>query len=377
MSRHELDVPSELDREHFLDAFKKFDREGLPVGFKESSVYCVSHAGKSYPPPAIAAYAVEKCTGVRPESGFRAGENTKCFRAIRNAGFEIVKTEQGSMSQNSYTAVEREMARTHHANFLLTWNPDSWPWDYIHDSISQIADEGFSDDHWSCGDRRDIDIGDRIFLIRLGVEPRGLVASGHVTSPVFKGPHWDETRAASGDTSRFVNVRFDAITESPAISIAELDQPPLNSVHWHPQISGTQIEDDTAKAVEQLWQTRMTSSTHSQPEGESSTVEEGKRLRVVTTAYERSQRARRNCLQHHGYSCACCDILLAEKYGAVAADFIHVHHKVPISSFGESHVIDPVADLIPVCPTCHSIIHLKNPPLEVEEVRALLESYSA
>jgi 5-methylcytosine-specific restriction protein A len=261
--------------------------------------------------------------------------------------------------------------------FLLNWNPKQWPWDYIHDSISKIADEGFVDDHWSCGNRRDIDIGDRIFLIRLRVEPRGLIASGHVTSQVFDGPHWDETRAASGDTTRFVNVRFDAISETPVIPIAELDQPPLNSVHWHSQSSGTQIEDDTARTVEQRWHTGITSSTHAQPEGTSSALEEGKKLRVVTTAYERSQGARRKCLQRHGCSCACCGILLAEKYGAVAVDFIHVHHKVPISSFGESHVIDPVADLIPVCPTCHSIIHLKNPPLEVEEVRALLESHSA
>jgi hypothetical protein len=92
VSRPEMEIPEGLDREHFLQAFKRFDVEGFPTRFKTASTYHVWHEGKGYPPPAIAAYAVEECTGAMPK-GFRAGENTRCFRAIRNAGFQIRKIE--------------------------------------------------------------------------------------------------------------------------------------------------------------------------------------------------------------------------------------------------------------------------------------------
>jgi len=35
-------------------------------------------------------------------------------------------------------------------------------------------------------------------------------------------------------------------------------------------------------------------------------------------------------------------------------------------------MINPLTDLIPVCPNCHSIIHLKTPPYSVEEVQKLI-----
>ena len=259
--------------------------------------------------------------------------------------------------------------------FLLSWNPDQWPWDYLRDSIAQVANEGYSDDHWSCGNRRDIDIGDRIFLIRLGVDPRGIVASGYVTSQAFNGPHWDASRAANGDTSIFVNVRFDAITETPAIPVSELDQPPLDSVHWHTQSSGTQIDDITAAAIERIWQSRI--STQTIPLlAITTTFTEGMRYQVVTTAYERSEGARRKCLQHHGYACACCGILLVNKYGPIANNFIHVHHRIPVSSIDDSYVVNPITDLVPVCPTCHAIIHLHDPPLSVDTVKELIDSHA-
>ena len=89
MPRPQLEVPERLGREHFLQAFRRYDAEGFPDGFKPAPTFHVWYEGKGYPPPAIAAYAVEGCTGVRPKPGFRAGENTRCFRAIRDAGFEV------------------------------------------------------------------------------------------------------------------------------------------------------------------------------------------------------------------------------------------------------------------------------------------------
>jgi len=39
---------------------------------------------------------------------------------------------------------------------------------------------------------------------------------------------------------------------------------------------------------------------------------------------------------------------------------------------GEAYRVDPVTDLVPVCGNCHAMMHRKNPPLSVEELKALL-----
>jgi predicted HNH restriction endonuclease len=37
------------------------------------------------------------------------------------------------------------------------------------------------------------------------------------------------------------------------------------------------------------------------------------------------------------------------------------------------YVVDPVADLRPVCPNCHAVLHSRRPAYSIEEVRGLLE----
>jgi len=257
--------------------------------------------------------------------------------------------------------------------YLLSWNPNNWEWDYLQRSIDDISRQGFNDDYWSSGNRRDVDIGDSFFLIRLGREPRGIVGSGFITSDAFDAPHWAEARATRGDTSIYVGVRFNALVEAPLISITELEVPPFSSVHWHTQSSGILIRPDIAESLTALWRERLGQSDHfvsDRPFGRSYT--EGLRQTSVTSAYERSATAREACIAHHGYSCACCDVLLESVYGAIAKEFIHVHHLEPLSKDGKQHTVNPARDLVPVCPTCHAIIHRRAKPLTVEEVRILL-----
>ena len=89
---------------------------------------------------------------------------------------------------------------------------------------------------------------------------------------------------------------------------------------------------------------------------------EGSVQQIKVNRYERDPKARADCLSYYGYACRVCSIKLSDVYGAIAKDLIHVHHIKPISKIGESYRVDPVSDLIPVCPNCHAIIHLKDPP---------------
>lgn len=100
---------------------------------------------------------------------------------------------------------------------------------------------------------------------------------------------------------------------------------------------------------------------------------EGALNRVTANRYERDPRARQACIAHHGACCFICGFDFGSVYGEVAQGFIHVHHIAPISSIGEGYKVDPINDMIPVCPNCHAVFHLSDPPHTIDEVRAFIQ----
>ncbi len=101
---------------------------------------------------------------------------------------------------------------------------------------------------------------------------------------------------------------------------------------------------------------------------------EGAIRQVSSTRYERSTRNRMLCIAAKGTSCAVCGFDFEKAYGAFAAGYIEVHHKTPVSQLGESTAIDPIEDLVPLCPNCHAAVHMSNPPLMPEKLKAMMET---
>ncbi len=95
---------------------------------------------------------------------------------------------------------------------------------------------------------------------------------------------------------------------------------------------------------------------------------EGDKRSMLHNKYERSRFNRAMCLRHHGFSCKACGEKLVQKYGSIAQELIHVHHIKPVSSLGGATLVDPIQDLVPLCPNCHNVIHRVNPPLTLEQL---------
>jgi 5-methylcytosine-specific restriction protein A len=93
---------------------------------------------------------------------------------------------------------------------------------------------------------------------------------------------------------------------------------------------------------------------------------------IGVNAFERNAEARRRCIRYHGSDCCVCGFSFGNVYGEIADGFIHVHHLKPLSGIGVRYKVDPVADLRPVCPNCHAIIHLRTPPYSIEEVASMV-----
>ncbi len=101
---------------------------------------------------------------------------------------------------------------------------------------------------------------------------------------------------------------------------------------------------------------------------------EGAKKTVTVNSYERNPKARFRCLEHWGTICVVCGFDFEKTYGEIGKGFIHVHHLIPVAKIGKSYQIDPISDLRPVCPNCHAMIHLKNPPLSLEELESKFKS---
>lgn len=97
---------------------------------------------------------------------------------------------------------------------------------------------------------------------------------------------------------------------------------------------------------------------------------EGALSYVTLDRFERDPALRAACLAHYGSVCLACGLDMGRRYGEIGRGFIHVHHTKPLSSVGEEHKVDARTDLVPLCPNCHTMVHRRERPFSVDELRA-------
>jgi predicted HNH restriction endonuclease len=101
---------------------------------------------------------------------------------------------------------------------------------------------------------------------------------------------------------------------------------------------------------------------------------EGCKKVVTVNRYERSISAKNACKAYFGTRCQVCEVDFAEEYGEIGVGFIHVHHLVEIAEIGESYEVNPIEDLVPVCPNCHAMLHQRKPAYSVDKLKEIMQS---
>lgn len=101
---------------------------------------------------------------------------------------------------------------------------------------------------------------------------------------------------------------------------------------------------------------------------------EGNKYSIISTKYERNRKNREICLKNKGYICSVCGFDFEKKYGEIGKNFIEVHHAIQVSDMGENYAVDPIKDMYPLCSNCHSMIHRKNPPYTIEELKSIIKN---
>lgn len=258
--------------------------------------------------------------------------------------------------------------------FVLVWGAKKlrgWPVEAYESAIASTADGHHVTKQWSTGNRKhDIAPGDRAFLLRMNRE-RGLVACGRFTSGVSSGPHWD----GSPKTSNLATVEWETVlAPEDRLEIDVLERElPRKGKQWMFFQGGEAIHD--APNLEELWASHIARlgvdlSSEKCIEG---TYPEGALIRDEVNRYKRDRSARRACIDRWGVKCSVCGIDFEKTYGPVGKGFIHVHHLRELSTVGDGYEVDPVADLRPLCPNCHAMVHTKRPAMTIDELQAELE----
>lgn len=102
---------------------------------------------------------------------------------------------------------------------------------------------------------------------------------------------------------------------------------------------------------------------------------EGAQKQILCNRYERNPKARARCIAAQGTACKVCGFDFGIAFGEPFAGKIEVHHIKPISEIGEEYVVDPLRDLVPVCPNCHRMLHSKAEGVySIDELKALRKS---
>ena len=99
---------------------------------------------------------------------------------------------------------------------------------------------------------------------------------------------------------------------------------------------------------------------------------EGKQRLVAHLQRERNQTIVRKKKKSAASSqCEVCGFDFAEVYGIASKGYCEVHHLVPLAD-AEGGKETKLEDLAILCANCHRVVHLKNPPHTLEEVRLML-----
>ena len=223
---------------------------------------------------------------------------------------------------------------------------------------------------------RQIEAGDRLFLIRLGSEPRGIFLSGFARGYAYRAAHWDPSeRKRAWYVDVDVDVLLNPYDEKSILSYDELEAISTGQ-RWSPPASGERIEEEASAKLEAEWE-RLTGTLEGVSSGRfgergARTFCEGAVRQTQGTRYERNTEARRLCIESHGFSCVTCGFNFEDFYGEVGKGYIHVHHLTPLSEISAEHDVNPVEDMRPICPNCHAIVHQKSPPYTIEEIEEMI-----
>lgn len=213
------------------------------------------------------------------------------------------------------------------------------------------------------------------------IKPSGL--QGHRVTMCFGGKSGmclKRIESRGEEQSALAGALLSSLDKKSVATFPPTSQHILASTKWSSRVSGlaSQHDDESLKATTINVMVPMIAAMAELIGFKEITPEvpeiEGAVSMVLVKKRERSVRNRLLALQIHGYQCGTCKLKPREIFGEALGGVLEVHHIEPISALGEPRAYNPSTDLIPLCPTCHRMIHTQNPPYTPQQLREILEA---
>ncbi|RJG38792.1 McrB family protein [Motilimonas pumila] len=135
--------------------------------------------------------------------------------------------------------------------FLLTWNPKNFSVGGEGSDSGTLDYEIGQEVRWSCHSQQP-QVGDTIYLIRVGLEPRGIVARGVVSKATYSAAHW----SGSGKQKHYIDFQLIDLRVScnEGLLPMMLLQSAMPDQKWSPQVSGIEIQQVYCEKLSDLWE---------------------------------------------------------------------------------------------------------------------------
>lgn len=137
---------------------------------------------------------------------------------------------------------------------ILKWNPSfsSYPMFGYLQELRALTNDEETDFNWSVWDHEKIDIGDKLYWVKLGYGQTGIVASGRVTSKPYLGKDW----SGKDRETYYVDFELDIMINPdtlPILTNEELSRE-IPDFDWAKGHSGLVLNEQQAKKLDALWQ---------------------------------------------------------------------------------------------------------------------------
>lgn len=164
-----------------------------------------------------------------------------------------LEEESGGKIDFYENELAKEWRKSIHS-WLLSWNPTKWNWSTLSEDRAKTQSGHPVTHSWRCASTGPCE-GDHVYLVRTGVDPRGIVAFGTVSRTPYEAEHYDAQKAEAGETARFIDVDFSDVRDAqidPIVPI-ELLQKEASEQTWNPQSSGIEIKPKASRVLARLW----------------------------------------------------------------------------------------------------------------------------
>jgi len=254
---------------------------------------------------------------------------------------------------------------------LLGWDPvwpEAWQPDY-HAAAAVASASGFFRAVWDISPAAGwLQPGSDVWFAVSGERP-GVAGHGVVVSAPYGAA---DPQGSPDGGQHLVDIDIDILLPlGDAVPLADLP-PEIPGLFPEPGAAAG-LSRDTGEDLRRAWSRSAANGRTGSPDPLPGALPQPAVRWTLTSSYERDPDAARVCRAHHGPACSVCGLDPEAVFGPEGAGVLQVHHIVPPRLLSDSYELDPVTDLVPLCPTCHAVAHSGFPdPYTPAELRRLL-----